>query len=61
MIRIRNTRTGKTTEARDGKDAARILQIESDRRTGAELAAMVTPSSDAERDALAAQDLERYS
>lgn len=38
-IRIVNTRTGSRTVATDGKDAARILRIEQDRRTGIELAA----------------------
>lgn len=39
QIRFRNTRTGKVTTAHDAKDAARMVKIESDRRTGAELAA----------------------
>lgn len=38
-IRITNTRTGKTTTARGGKDAAHILRTELDRRTGIELVA----------------------
>jgi len=37
-IRVVNTRTGARTTATDGKDAARILKIESDRRGGIELA-----------------------
>jgi len=36
-IRITNTRTGKSTEAKDGKDAALMARIELDRRTGIEL------------------------
>jgi hypothetical protein len=38
-IRIVNTRTKSRTVATDGRDAARMLKIESDRRTGIELAA----------------------
>lgn len=36
-IRITNTRTGKSTAAKDGKDAALMARIELDRRTGYEL------------------------
>jgi hypothetical protein len=36
-IRIVNTRTGRTTVARGGKDAANIIKIEQDRRSGLEL------------------------
>lgn len=36
-IRITNTRTGKSTPAKDGKDAALMARIELDRRTGYEL------------------------
>jgi hypothetical protein len=39
-IRIRNTRTGRTTQARDGKDAAVIAKIELDRRSGIETTGM---------------------
>lgn len=39
-IRIYNSRTGRTTEARDGKDAALMVKIEQDRRSG--LAAVVS-------------------
>jgi hypothetical protein len=38
-IRITNTRTKRTTIASGGKDAAAILKVELDRRTGLELAA----------------------
>lgn len=34
MIRVRNTRTDRTVEARDGKDAALMARIELDRRSG---------------------------
>lgn len=34
MIRIRNTRTGRTTQAKDGADAALMTKIELDRRSG---------------------------
>jgi hypothetical protein len=37
-IRVTNTRTKRTTVANGGKDAAHILRIELDRRTGIELA-----------------------
>lgn len=37
-IRITNTRTKRTTIAAGGKDAAAILKVELDRRTGLELA-----------------------
>jgi hypothetical protein len=33
-IRIVNTRTGRTTIARGGKDAALIMKVELDRRSG---------------------------
>lgn len=36
-IRITNTRTGKSTPAKDGKDAALMAKVELDRRTGYEL------------------------
>lgn len=36
-IRITNTRTGKSTAAKDGKDAALMAKLELDRRTGIEL------------------------
>lgn len=49
-IRIVNTRTKSRTVATDGRDAARMLKIESDRRTGIELAAqkmtIETPGGD---------------
>lgn len=38
-IRIVNTRTKRTTVATGGRDAANILKVELDRRTGIELAA----------------------
>lgn len=41
QIRFKNTRTGRTIEAQNGKDAVRLLQVEADRRTGAEIAAQV--------------------
>lgn len=34
MIRIHNTRTGRTVEAKDGADAALMAKIELDRRSG---------------------------
>lgn len=37
MIRFTNTRTGKTTAAKDGKDAALLARVELDRRSGIEL------------------------
>jgi hypothetical protein len=37
-IRFTNTRTKRSTRAKDGKDLALMLRIESDRRTGLELA-----------------------
>jgi hypothetical protein len=38
MIRIKNTRTGRTVKAKNGADAALMLKIEQDRRTGLEVA-----------------------
>lgn len=38
MIRFKNTRTGREVPAKDGRDLAKMLKIEQDRRTGAELA-----------------------
>lgn len=40
-IRFKNTRTGRSVAAKDGKDAALMIRIEQDRRTGLELAAAV--------------------
>jgi hypothetical protein len=37
LIRIKNTRTGRTVEAKGGKDAANIIKIEQDRRSYIEL------------------------
>lgn len=37
-IRIQNTRTGRTVEARDGRDAAVMVKIEQDRRSGLTIA-----------------------
>jgi hypothetical protein len=34
VIRIRNSRTGRTVKAENGKDASRIVKIELDRRSG---------------------------
>jgi hypothetical protein len=34
MIRVRNTRTGKTTTAHNGKDAVHLVKVELDRRSG---------------------------
>lgn len=36
-IRFTNTRTGRSVQAKDGRDAAHMLKIEQDRRTGLEL------------------------
>lgn len=36
MIHFRNTRTGRTVAAKDGKDVALMLKIEQDRRSGIE-------------------------
>lgn len=33
-IRVKNTRTGRTVTAHNGKDAANIVKIELDRRSG---------------------------
>ena len=37
MIRIFNTRTGRRTRARNGKDAAEMVKIEQDRRSFIEI------------------------
>lgn len=37
-MRITNTRTGRTTAAKDGADLALMVKVELDRRTGIELA-----------------------
>lgn len=41
MIRFTNTRTGKSVQAKSGKDAALMLKIEQDRRSGLEVSAAV--------------------
>ncbi len=37
-IRVYNSRTGRTVEAKDGKDARNMVKIEIDRRSGMESA-----------------------
>lgn len=57
-IRIYNSRTGRTTEAKDGADAALMTKIELDRRSGiaaqtpAQLAAAMRESSRRFREAI---------
>jgi len=48
-MRITNTRTGKTTAAKDGADLALMVKVELDRRTGIELAGPPTRQTPAER------------
>lgn len=48
-MRITNTRTGKTTTARDAADLAHMVKVELDRRTGIELAGSAVSQTPAER------------
>lgn len=45
MIRVKNTRTGRTTEAHNGKDAALLVKVEQDRRSSLEAQSLTLAAS----------------